>query len=82
MTPLQFNDAIQMLRSTDPMTSEDGYHGLQGDNLIEHVPQVVELLESEADPAMRAKLVELVGDAGLPELIPFSFGNCRTQAVR
>lgn len=70
MTPTQFQEAIQMLRSADPMTYEDGYHWLQGDNLIPYVPQIVDLLQSEIDPSMRAKFVELVGDADLPEHIP------------
>lgn len=70
MTPEQFNEAIQMLRSTDPMTYEDGYHWLQGDNLIQYAPQIVEILLSEDDPNIRAKFVELVGDADLPEHIP------------
>lgn len=70
MTPEQFDEAIKMLRSADPMTYEDGYHFLQGDNLIRYAPQIVCLLQSEVDPNMRAKFVELVGDADLPEHIP------------
>ena len=70
MTPEQFEESITMLRSTDPMTYEDGYHSLQGDNLIRYAPQIVGLLQSEVAPEMRAKLVELVGDADLPEHIP------------
>lgn len=70
MTPEQFEEAIQLLRSTDPMTSEDGYHWLQGDNLIRYVPQIAEMLRSEDDPIMRGKLVELVGNADQPEHIP------------
>jgi hypothetical protein len=70
MTPEQFDDAVQMLRSADPMTFEDGYHWLQGDNLIQYVPQIAGLLQSEVDSDMRSKFVELVGDADLPEHIP------------
>lgn len=70
MTPEQFDKAIQMLRSADSMTYEDGYHWLQGHNLIKYLPQIVGLLQSEVDPDMRAKFVELVGDADLPEHIP------------
>ena len=70
MTPEQFDESITMLRSTDPMTYEDAYHSLQGDNLIRYAPQIVGLLQSEVDPEMRAKLVELIGDADLPEHIP------------
>ena len=70
MTPEQFDRAIRMLRSTDPLTYEDGYQWLQGENLIRYVPQIVDLLQSEADPEMRARFVELVGDADLPVHIP------------
>ncbi|MEP3480091.1 MAG: HEAT repeat domain-containing protein [Fuerstiella sp.] len=59
-----------MLRSADPMTYEDGYHLLQGDNLIRYVDQIAGILQSESDPEMRAKFVELVGDADLPKHIP------------
>ena len=52
------------------MTYEDGYHLLQDHNLIQYAPQIVKLLQSEADPDMRAKFVELVGDADLAENIP------------
>jgi len=69
MTPEQFDQSIQMLRSADPMTYEDGYHSLQGENLIRYAPQIVGLLQSEVDPDMRAKFVELIGDADLPEHI-------------
>lgn len=70
MTPKQFNEAIQMIRSSDPMTYEEGYHSLQGDNLIQYVSQIAEILQGEVDPIVRAKLVELVGNADLPEHIP------------
>ena len=55
MTPEQFDQSIQMLRSADPMTYEDGYHSLQGENLIRYAPQIVGLLQSEVDPDMRAR---------------------------
>lgn len=52
------------------MTYEEGYQWLQGDNLIRYLPRIVELLQSEVDPDMRSKLVELVGDADVHEYIP------------
>ncbi len=70
MTPEQFNEAVQMLRSADPATYEDGYHWLQGDNLTQYIQQLASLLRSEVDPDMRAKFVELVGDADLLAHIP------------
>ena len=70
MTPEQFDEAIKMLRSDDPMTYEDGYHWLQGDNLIRYVHRIAQLMQSEDNPEMRAKFVELLGDADLQEHIP------------
>ena len=81
MTPEQFDEAIRLLRSPDPMTYEEGYHWLQGDNLKQHIQRIAELLETEVDPNMRAKFVELVGDADLPEYVPLLVrelsGECR-----
>ena len=48
MTPQQFDEAIQMLGSADSMTYENGYHFLQGENLIRYLPRIVELLQSES----------------------------------
>lgn len=70
MSPEAFDDAIRMLRSSDPMTYEDGYQWLQGLNLIRNIHQIATLLRAEQDPQMRGKFVELVGDADLPEHIP------------
>ncbi|EAQ81278.1 HEAT repeat domain-containing protein [Blastopirellula marina] len=70
MNPTEFAQAIQMLRSEDPMTYEEGYHWLQGDNLIQHIDEIVVLLQAETDPPTRAKFVELLGDADLAQYVP------------
>ena len=70
MSPEQFHEAVQMLRSDDPMTYEEGYHWLQGENLEHYVHRIVELLQAETDPRMRGRFVELVGDADMIEYIP------------
>lgn len=59
-----------MLRSKDPMTYEDGYHWLQG-HLIDHFDALLDLMQSESEPRMRSKFVELIGDSQLPKAIPF-----------
>lgn len=70
ISPEQFDEAIRMLRSADSMVYEEGYLWLQGDNLSAYLPQIAKLLESETDPNMRGKFVELVGDADDPEYFP------------
>jgi hypothetical protein len=70
MSPDEFDEAVSMLRSSDPMTYEDGYHWLQGANLLQYVDKIASLLNDERDPRMRAKFVELIGDADLPQYIP------------
>ncbi len=59
-----------MLRSDDALTYEEGYHWLQGDNLRHHITAIVDLPHEQQDPEMRAKFVELLGDADLVEYIP------------
>ena len=58
-----------MLRSTDPMTYEDGYHWLQG-YLDSYIDDLCQLMLDETDPQMRAKFVELIGDSKNPKIIP------------
>lgn len=70
MNDSEFEHAIEMLRSTDAITYEEAYHWLQGDNLKRYIPEIVDLLDKEEDPDVRAKLVELVGDADLEKYIP------------
>lgn len=75
MSPEEFNQAVQMLRSDDSLTYEEGYHWLKGDNLYQYLPQVVSLLHAEIDPRMRGKFVDLVGDADMYEYISVLVGE-------
>jgi len=58
-----------MLRSSDPMTYEDGYHWLQG-YLDDYLGDLIKLMQKETDPVMRSKFVELVGNSKDQQVIP------------
>jgi hypothetical protein len=66
----EFGKCIDMLRSSDPMTYEDGYHWLQG-YLDDYIDEIVQLMLGEIDPNLRSKFVELVGNSKNPQVIPF-----------
>jgi HEAT repeat protein len=70
MLPESFADAVRMLRSEDPDTFENAYCWLQGDVLRRHIAELVQLLEQEQDHRVRARLVEVIGDADLAENVP------------
>jgi hypothetical protein len=70
MNKPEFDECIEMLRSSDPMTYEDGYQWLQG-YLDDYIDELVQLMLGETDPEMRAKFVELVGDSKNPKVIRF-----------
>lgn len=70
MTSEEFASAIEMLRSSDPMTYEDGYQWLQGASLNQHIQEIASMLQVEPDAVIRSKLVELVGNVDKPEYIP------------
>ncbi|WLQ16758.1 HEAT repeat domain-containing protein [Hahella aquimaris] len=60
---------VEMLRSKDSMTYEEGYHWLLG-NVDAHFDKLVSLMQSEADPVMRGKFIELLGDATNRNVVP------------
>jgi hypothetical protein len=64
-----FDECIEMIRSSDPLTYEDGYHWLQG-YLIDYIDELIQLMLRETDPNMRSKFVELVGNSKNPRVIP------------
>jgi len=64
-----FDKCIEMLRSDVGMVYEDGYQGLQG-YLESHLDQLINLTNSENEPIMRSRLVELLGDSLNPVVIP------------
>jgi hypothetical protein len=57
-----------MLRSYDPLTYEDGYHGLL-DHIDEMLDKLIELEQKETDIKMRAKFLELIGHSTNPKAI-------------
>ena len=60
MTELEFKEAIEMLRSKDSMTFEDGFHWLIG-HADEYLEQLASLIQNEPIPDLRGKLIEVLG---------------------
>ena len=60
MTEQEFKQAIDMLRSEDPMTYEDGFHWLIG-FADEYLEQITTLMQNELNPDRRSKLIEVLG---------------------
>ena len=54
---------LTRLRSSNDGEYKDAYNWLQGGFLLEHVDRIIELHAVEDDPDMRAKYLELIGDA-------------------
>ena len=69
MNDREFDEAIDMLRSADSMTYEDAYHWFLG-NVDDHLEKLVSLMKAEADPGMRGKFIELLGDSSSKKVIP------------
>ncbi|MGC4071721.1 MAG: HEAT repeat domain-containing protein [Nibricoccus sp.] len=70
MSAHKFQQALAGLRSTDSLTYEESYHTLQGDFLSKHLDEVIDVLKKEADPEIRGRLVELVGDSKEERVVP------------
>lgn len=68
MEQVEFDEAITLLRSGDPMTYEEGYHSLKG-KVEEVLEQLIELEQRENEESMRAKFVELIGESTAPKAI-------------
>lgn len=64
-----FDKCVEMIRSSDPSTYEDGYQWLQG-CLNDYIDELAQLMLRETDPNMRSKFVELVGNSKNPRVIP------------
>jgi hypothetical protein len=56
-----FQQCIEWLRSNDSLTFEAGYHALLP-RAREFRDELVRLLQVEAEPRMRARFLELLGD--------------------
>jgi len=70
MNSPEFDECIEMLRSSESLTYEEGYHWLRG-YLGDHLDELVQLMAKETDPNIRSKFVELIGDSKNPQVIPF-----------
>ena len=60
MTEQEFQEALSMLYSKDPMTFEDGYQWLIG-YADEYFDQLTKLMRNETNPDLRSKLIEVLG---------------------
>lgn len=69
MNDQEFQEAIEMFRSKDSMTYEEGYHWLLGD-VDNHFEKLVSLMQSESEPGMRGKLIELLGESTNKNVVP------------
>jgi HEAT repeat protein len=65
-----FEQCIEMLRSKDSLTYEDGYQWLQG-YLESRLSDIIALMKKETDADVRSKLVELIGNSKSPKVIPY-----------
>jgi HEAT repeat protein len=74
----EFEECIRMLRSDDSLTYEEGYFGLQG-HLNDYVDDLVQLMLDEADPMMRGRFVELLGNSQNERVIPHLEGELRHE---
>ena len=63
------DECIRMLRSTDSLTYEEGYHWLPG-YLNDHLEELIEHMQEDPDPEKRSRFVELLGNSGNPKVIP------------
>ena len=64
-----FSKCIELIRSDDPMTFEDGYHLLLP-KVKEYGEELVELIRSENDSKTKSKLIELLGTCDDAKYIP------------
>jgi HEAT repeat protein len=66
----EFHHAVECLRSPDSLLYDEGYNLLQGNFLRRHLDALIELMAKEADPVIRGRFIELLGDSGEPRVIP------------
>jgi HEAT repeat protein len=66
--PASLERLIEMIRSSDPLTYEDGYH-LLIPHVANYVPELISLVRGEPDPKIRGRYVELLGEARNPEAL-------------
>ena len=65
-----FKKCMAMMRKHDPQTQEDGFHWLLA-HAREHVHELIEEFNKEADHGLRCWLLELIGSAKSPDAVEF-----------
>ena len=63
-----FKTCVEMLRSSNSVTYEEGYLAIQA-YLGKHLDEIVVSLRNESDVNMRGRFVELIGDSKNPKMI-------------
>ena len=64
-----FDEAMKLIRSRDAMSFENGYWWLMP-QAPHYVEQLVQAMQTEEEPGMRARFVELLGDTHDSTVIP------------
>ncbi len=65
----RFEQIVEWIRSTDPMTYEGGYFALLG-HVDQHKDELLTLMRAETNPNIRGKFIELLGESHDPAIIP------------
>ena len=78
MTNQEFNEAIDLLRSKDPMTFEEGFHWLIG-FVDEYLDQITALMKDELNPDLRGKFIEVLGYSDDERVIPVLAAELNSQ---
>ena len=64
-----FDACIDLIRSKDPMIFEDGYHLLLP-RVKDFGDRIVKLIQSESDPKIKPRFVELLGECEDKQYLP------------
>lgn len=73
-----FMKCMEMMRSRDPQTQEDGFHRLLP-HASEHVGELIAAFHSETDFGLRCWLLELVDEAKSEEAYEFLAQHLRSE---
>ncbi|WP_220502813.1 HEAT repeat domain-containing protein [Microbispora sp. H10885] len=66
----RFQDAMHLMRRSDPQKQEDGFHSLRP-YAADHVAELIEEFRAEhEDRGLRCWLLELIAEARSPEALP------------
>ena len=69
MNAIEFSESIEMLRSKDSMTYEDGFYWLIG-HCDTYIDELIKLMIAEGKSSMRGKFVEIIGHSRNEKVIP------------